>query len=406
MQDAILKNYARLIAAVGVNVQPGQDVEIQAELDQPRFVERLVEACYEAGARTVRVDWRHQSLQRLHVKYRSAGALAEVRGWEVERLRDFSETLPCKILLLSEDPDGLRGVDTEKYSAAQREKRRISKPFRDKAENRYQWCIAAVPGAAWAKKLFPSAPDAEERLWKAILSTSRALDGDPVAAWEAHNRDLKARCERLNGLGIRSLRYSAPNGTDLTVGLMPQSRFRGGADRSLNQISYNPNIPTEEVFTSPRRGEAEGIVYSTMPLSAEGQLIEDFSLRFEQGRVVEAKAGRNEDLLRKLVWMDEGSAYLGECALVPWDSPIRNAGLLFYNTLFDENACCHLALGMGFRDAIDGYENLSLDQCRALGLNDSLLHEDFMIGHEKLDIDAETFDGKTVPIFRAGNWAF
>ena len=405
MEQAILKNYARLIARTGVNVQPGQDVWIEAELDQPEFVVMLSEACYEAGARTVRADWTHQPLQRLHTRYRSEEALSEVRPWEVEKLRDFAEHLPCRIYLLSEDPDGLAGLDAEKFTAARQRRQQIAKPFRDQAENRYQWCIAAVPGAAWARKLFGDAPDGQEQLWRAILTSARAMD-DPIAAWEAHNRDLKARCDRLNSLGIRSLHYTAPNGTDLTVGMMPEGRFRGGAETSLQGIVFQPNIPSEEVFISPRRGEAEGVVYGTMPLSWQGQLIEGLRLRFEKGRVVEASADKNEALLQKLVAMDEGASYLGECALVPWDSPIRNGGLLFYNTLFDENAACHLALGAGFCDTVDGFEHRSLAECRALGVNDSIIHEDFMIGCAGLNVDAQTISGETAAIFRAGNWAF
>ncbi len=405
MEQKVLQNYARLIAATGVNVQPGQNVWIEAELDQPRFVELLVEACYERGARTVRVDWSHQPLQRLHTKYRAPEALGEVRAWEEEKLRDFAEDLPCRIYLLSEDPDGLNGVDIAKFTAAQQHKRKVAKPYRDRAENRYQWCIAAVPGMAWARKLFGGTPDAEEKLWHAILSASRALD-DPLAAWEAHSRDLKARCERLNNLQIRALHYSAANGTDLTVGMMPEGRFRGGAESTLQGVVFEPNIPSEEVFISPRRGVAEGIVYSTMPLSYQGQLIEEFSLRFSEGRAVEVHAQKNEALLKELVAMDEGASYLGECALVPYDSPIRNAGLLFYNTLFDENAACHLALGAGFPDTVDDFEHRTLEECRALGINDSILHEDLMIGCADLRIDAETFQGRTVPIFREGGWAF
>ncbi len=406
MEERILKSYAHLIAKAGVNVQAGQDVWIEAELDQPRFVELLAEACYEAGARTVRVDWTHQPLARLHTKYRTSEALGEVRAWEEEKLRDFADNLPCRVYLLSEDPDGLRGIDTAKFTAAQQRKRRVAKPYRDRAENRYQWCIAAVPGAAWARKLFGERPDAQEKLWAAILSASRAADGDPLAAWAAHNRALKSRCARLNALGIRALRYHAANGTDLRVGMMPEGRFRGGADTSLYGVTFNPNIPSEEVFISPKRGEAEGAVYSSMPLSCQGQLIEDFSLRFEAGRVVEVHAKKNEALLRQLTELDEGASYLGECALVPYDSPIRNAGLLFYNTLFDENAACHLALGAGFCDTVDGFERRTLDECHALGVNDSILHEDFMIGTADLDIDAETASGETVPIFRHGDWAF
>ncbi len=407
MNDTILQAYARLIARMGVHVQPGQDVVVEAQLDQPAFVERVVEACYEAGARTVRVDWRHQPLERLHTRYRTEEALGEVRPWEEARLADYAETLPCRIYLLSEDPDGLRGVDGAKLAAAARHKRQVAKPYRDRMENRYQWCIAAVPGAAWAAKLFPELPaeQAVARLWEAILTASRA-EGDAEAAWRAHNADLRARCDHLNGLHIRSLHYRAGNGTDLTVGMMAEGRFHGGADRTRQGVAFNPNIPSEEVYVSPRRGLAEGIVYSSMPLSYQGQLIDGFSLRFQEGRVVEVRARENQALLEELVAMDEGAAYLGECALVPYDSPIRKTGILFYNTLFDENAACHLALGAGFCDTVEGFEGRTLEECRALGVNDSILHEDFMIGTADLDIDAETFDGRTVPIFRRGGWAF
>ncbi len=407
MNETILTNYAALIARMGVNVQPGQDVVIEAELDQPDFVTRVAEACYGAGARTVRVQWSHQPLERLHVLHRTPEALAEVRPWEEARLADWAETLPCRIYLLSEDPDGLRDVDGAKLAAALQHKRRVAKPYRDRMENRYQWCIAAVPGAAWAKKLFPEldAAAAQERLWQAILSASRALE-DPVAAWQAHNADLQARCAHLNGLGIRALHYTAGNGTDLTVGMMAEGRFHGGADRTLSGVVFNPNIPSEEVYISPRRGQAEGVVHSSMPLAYQGLLIDGFTLRFHQGRVTEVRAEVNQPLLEKLVAMDEGAAYLGECALVPYDSPIRQAGILFYNTLFDENAACHLALGAGFCDTVEGFEHRTLEECRALGVNDSILHEDFMIGTADLSIDAETFDGRTVPIFRQGRWAF
>ena len=407
MNQLQLQQYADLIAAAGIHVQPGQDVLIEAQLDQPAFVELVAEACYRRGARTVRVDWQHQPLQRLDAVYRTPEALGEVRGWEEARLEDMASTLPCRIYLLSEDPDGLQGVDTAKVAAAAQNRRRIAKPYRDRMENRYQWCIAAVPGEAWARKLFPglSGADAQARLWDAILRASRA-DRDPLAAWERHNRDLKARCAHLNSLGIRWLHYTASNGTDLRVGMMAEGRFRGGADTTLSGISFNPNIPSEEVFISPRRGLAEGVVHSSMPLSYQGQLIDGFTLRFAEGRVTDVRAEKNEDLLRKLVSMDEGAAYLGECALVPYDSPIRQSGILFYNTLFDENAACHLALGMGFSDTVDGFEHRTTEECRALGVNDSIIHEDFMIGTADLDITAETFDGRSVPIFRGGTWAF
>ncbi len=407
MKQTVLRKYARLIARAGVNVQKKQEVIITCDLDQPKFVELLVDECYKAGAGKVTVKFDYQPLEKLHVRHQTVTTMAKVEEWEKERFRHYINTLPARIYLASEDPDGLKGINQEKISKAQQKRWPIIKPFSDAMENKYQWCIAAVPGAAWAKKLFPDLPKgrAIEKLWEAILFTSRVTD-DPIAAWDAHNKDLHDRCAHLNSLGIAELHYKGDNGTDLTVGMIPQAMFKGGGDTTLGGVFFNPNIPTEECFISPMRGKAEGIVYATKPLSYRGQLIENFSIRFENGKAVEVHAEKNQALLEQLINMDEGSAYLGECALVPVNSPISESGLLFYETLFDENAACHLALGMGFADTIDGYENMTLDECRALGINDSMEHEDFMIGYEGLDIDAVTRDGKTVPIFRRGRWAF
>ena len=408
MKQTVLRNYARLIARMGVNIQKGQDVLITCQLDQPRFVELLVDECYKAGARFVKVEFHHQPLYKLKVRHETVTTLARVEEWEKARLQHYVDTLPCTISLISSDPDGLKGVNQKKIAKADQKSWPIVKPYYDQMENKQQWCIAAVPGAAWAKKVFPGLKknQAIEKLWEAILFTSRADGDDPIAAWKAHNKDLHDRCAYLNSLGIKELHYKGDNGTDLTVGMIPEAEFKGGGDTSLQGIYFNPNIPTEECFISPMRGKAEGVVYSSKPLSYQGQLIENFSLRFENGKAVEAHAEKNEELLKKMISMDEGAAYLGECALVPVKSPISESGLLFYNTLFDENAACHLAVGAGFADTIKNYEDKSLDECRALGINDSMIHVDFMIGYEGLDIDAVTRDGKTVPIFRKGNWAF
>ncbi len=407
MEQNRLQQYARLIAKTGGRVQPGQEVIIMAELDQPRFIEMLVEECYACGAKRVRVEWTHQPLTRSHIAHCDVETLSTVEEWEKAKLAHQVETLPVRIYILSEDPDGLNGIDQEKMSRAGAARSKILKPYRDQMENKYQWCIAAVPGEDWAKKLFPekSSADAIEALWEAILSVSRVTD-DPIAAWDAHNRDLTDRCNALNAMGLAQLRYHAGNGTDLTVGLMPEGMFLGGGETSLQGIYYNPNIPSEEVFTTPKRGEAEGIVYSSRPLSYRGELIEDFSVRFEKGKAVEVHARKGEALLKELIGMDEGAAYLGECALVPYDSPIRQSELLFYNTLFDENAACHLALGMGFTNCVRGFEEKTLEECRALGVNDSIIHEDFMIGTADLSIDGVTADGQVIPLFRNGNWAF
>ena len=407
MKKTILRKYARLIARAGVNIQKGQEVIITCDLDQPKFVEMLVDECYKAGAKKVIVYFDYQPLEKLHVRHQTVTTMSEVEEWEKARLQHYVDVLPCRIYLASEDPDGLKGINQKKMAKAGQNRYPIIKPYRDKMENRYQWCIAAVPGAAWAKKLFPELPrgKAIEKLWEAILFTSRVTE-DPVAAWDAHNKDLQKRCDYLNSLGIAELHYTGDNGTDLTVGMIPEAQFKGGGDTSLQGIFFNPNIPTEECFTSPMRGKANGIVYATKPLSYQGQLIENFSIRFENGKAVEVKAEKNQALLEQMIAMDEGAAYLGECALVPVDSPVSESGLLFYETLFDENAACHLALGMGFADTIKGFENMTLEECRALGINDSMNHEDFMIGYEGLDIDAVTRDGRTVPVFRHGRWAF
>ena len=407
MKKTVLREYARLIVRCGVNVQKGQEVVIYADLDQPEFVKLVVEEAYKAKAKKVTVEWNYQPLQKIHVRYQSVKTMGTVEEWVKARHEHYCDVIPVLIHLISEDPDGLKGINMAKVAKARQMSYPILKPYHDRREGKEQWCIAAVPGAAWAKKVFPGLPKGKaiEKLWEAILFTSRVTE-DPIKAWEQHNANLKARCDYLNSLNIRSLHYTADNGTDLTVGMIPEGCWRGGGDTSLQGIYFNPNIPTEECFISPMKGQADGIVYSTKPLSYRGLLIENFSIRFENGKVVEVKAEKGEEALKTMVSMDEGAAYLGECALVPQASPICESGILFYNTLFDENAACHLALGAGFPDTIQGYEEKSLDECRQLGINDSMIHEDFMIGSDTMNIDATCADGSVVAIFKNGNWAF
>ena len=407
MKKTVLKNYAKLIAKTGVNVKSGQDVIIRAELDQPEFVAYVAEECYRAGARNVRVEWSHQPVSRLNAMYQSEDTLAEVAPWQEEKLRDQSLSLPAVIYLESADPDGMNGVDAHKVSSASMRRFPKIKPYRDAMENKYQWCIAAVAGKNWAKKVFPkekNAQAAEEKLWEAILRCSRA-EGNPIGNWNEHNKNLSERCRILNGLHLKKLFYRSSNGTDLTVGLMPEGVFAGGGETTLSGRYFNPNIPSEEVFTTPRRGLAEGVVYSTKPLSYQGQLIENFHLRFADGKVTEAAAEKGEEVLKKMLAMDEGASYLGECALVPFDSPINESGLLFYNTMFDENASCHLALGRGFSMCVKGYENYSDEKIKELGVNDSMIHVDFMIGARDLSIEGETENGERISIFKNGNWS-
>ena len=407
MKKTVLREYARLIVRMGINVQKGQDVLVYADLDQPEFVKLVVEECYKAKAREVTVQWNYQPLQKIHTRYQSVKTMGQVNGWQKARQQHWCDTLPCRLHLISEDPDGLKGINMEKMAKARQMSYPILKSYIDQREGKQQWCIAAVPGAAWAKKMFPELTKAQavEKLWEAIIATSRVGE-DPVKAWQEHNENLRKRCEYLNSLQIRKLHYTADNGTDLTVGMIPEAVFCGGAELSRQGIWFNPNIPTEECFISPKRGEAEGIVYSTKPLSYQGQLIDRFYMRFENGKVVEAHAEVGDALLNTLLDMDEGARYLGECALVPQQSPICQSGLLFYNTLFDENAACHLAIGMGFVDTIRDNHNKTLEECRTLGINDSMIHEDFMIGCDSMNIDAICADGSVVPVFRSGNWAF
>lgn len=407
MKKTALRKYAHLIAKMGVNVQKGQEVFISAELDQPEFVQMVVEECYKLGAKTVIVDWTYQPLTVTNVKYRAVKTLSELSDWEEARVKHYVDKLPCRIYIESEDPDGLKKMNMEKYAKAMQNKYPKVKPYQDAMLNKYQWCIAAVPGPIWAKKLFPelSKKQAMEKLWEKIFQCAR-IDDDPVLAWEKHNDDIHKREEYLNSLDIKSLHYTSKNGTDFTVGLIDGGQFCGGDEKSLSGISFNPNIPSEEIFTSPKKGEAEGIVYATKPLCYHGTLIEDFWIRFKDGKAVEWDAKKNKDVLTTLITMDEGSAYLGECALVPYDSPIQNSGILFLNTLFDENAACHLAIGRGFNDCIKGFETKTNEECIEMGINDSMVHSDFMIGSKDLCIEATTKSGKKVQIFKDGNWAF
>ena len=408
MDTQLLRRYARLIAVTGGGLRPGQDVVIRAGLDQPDFTLMLAEECYAAGAARVEVEWEHPPLQKLDYEYLGAAALGEVRAWQLAKLRYRADTLPVMLYLESADPDALAGIDQLKRAEAMRLRWAVTKPISDEMENRYQWCIAAVPGEAWARKVFTGlAPaDAVEGLWEAILRCSRAYEGDPAENWARHNAFLAERCAKLNALGLVRLEYRSANGTALSVGLIPEALFLGGAETNpVNGAAYNPNIPSEEVYVTPRAGEAEGIVYATRPLSSRGVLIEDFWIRFENGRAVDCGARKNEEALRALIAMDEGSAMLGECALVPYMSPIRESGLMFFNTLFDENAACHLALGRGYTSNIRDYGKYTLEELRALGVNDSMVHEDFMIGSADLSVTGVTASGERIPIFTGGGWA-
>ena len=408
MTKSKLKKYAELIVQVGANVQSGQDVLIYAGVEQKQLVTYAVSECYKRKARRVEVNWECDEISKIKYKKESINTLSEVSEITHAKQRYMCDKLPVMIYIESSDPDAFKGVDQGKIAKIRQNQYPILKPYRDQRENKYQWVIVGASSKAWAKKVFPNltTSKAVEALWDAIMKTSRC-DENPIKAWEKHNADLAKRTNYLNSLKLDYLHYSNKKGTDFKVWLLPNVKWEAGGERTLgSNIYYNPNIPTEECFTSPAKGKAEGIVYSTKPLSYQGELIENFSIRFENGKAVEVHAEKGEELLKHMISMDETAGYLGEVALVPYDSPINQTGILFLNTLYDENAACHLALGMGFTNLIEGYENYSQEELYKMGINDSCIHVDFMIGSEDLDIKGYTKDGQEIQIFKNGTWAF
>ena len=407
MQKSVKRKYARLIARVGANIQKGQVVRLYINADQYEFAEIMAEECYKAGASRVDMFWDDQKITKLNYRYQSIETLSEVPKWEEERFKRMTEEYPCRIFILSDDPDGLQGVDSLKMQKAQMARYPIIKPYRDSIESKHQWTIAAIPSYEWAKKVFPDLKKhaAYEKLWEAILATVRVTkDNDPFEEWRKHNAHFKERCAWLNRQKFDRVTYKSANGTDFSCELIPEGHWCGGGGATKQGGYFNPNMPTEEIFTSPMKGKCEGKLVATKPLSYEGQLIKNFSVSFENGKAVHWEAEKGQELLDKMLNMDEGARMLGELALIPCDSPINNAGILYYETLFDENASCHVALGEGFNDCIDGYLDKTNEECRQLGINDSMIHVDFMIGATDLQITGYK-NGKAVPIFVNGNWA-
>lgn len=409
MKKSIMRKYARLAVQKGVSLQKGQGAVISASVSEHAFAEMVAEEAYRAGAKWVRMEWTDQTVTRLHYRHQTVTELCKVADWTVEKMKFTAKELPCMIHIASADPDGLKGINPGKMQKAMIAQSKVFKPIQDEMENKYQWTIVAVPSKAWAKKVFPGerTSTAVEKLWGEILRAVRVTeDNDPVAEWDRHNKSLREKCERLNVLDLDYLHYQAPNGTDFKCWLIPGGVWHGGSDTLASTgVEYNPNMPSEEVFTSPLRGKCEGTVVSTLPLSYQGTVIDSFSMDFKDGRAVAVHAQEHQDLLEKMIAMDEGAAMLGELALVPHDSPISNSGVLFYNTLFDENAACHIAMGRGFNETVPGFADMSKDELKEKGINDSMIHVDFMIGCKDLNITGYTRDGREVAIFRDGGWA-
>ena len=408
MNKKTLKSYAKLIVRVGANVQKNQDVIINANVEDSYFVKYLVEECYKAKAREVRVEWKYDELVKLNYKYQTVDALTNYPKWRLEKMAHQVETLPAVIHIDSSDPDAYNEIDQDKMTAVRRKNGPVVMKYREQMDNKYQWCIAGIPGEKWAKKVFPdvSVKKAVELLWDAILKVSRAY-GDGVKNWEEHNKNLLEKSSKLNDLHIKKLTYKSNNGTDFKVEIPECMKFEAGGEYTLGGVYYNPNMPTEECFTSPDKNSANGVVMATKPLSVMGSVVSDFGFRFKDGKIVEVISNKPEEkvLLEKLISLDEGASRLGEVALVPFDSPINQTGLLFYSTLYDENACCHLAIGRAFNECIRDFSSLTEEEIKNVGLNTSMIHVDFMIGSEDLSIKALTYNNEEVVIFKDGNWA-
>ncbi len=409
VSNEILQKYAELIVRTGVNVQPGQVVQLTVSVEQHAFAALVMEECYKAGAKKVNVDWTYDVQSRLNYLYAEQETLARVLPWEEAKMKQVVEDLPCRIYIASEDPDAMNGVDPQKLSSVMQARATILKPYRNAIDGKHQWVIAAYPSVKWARKCFPDCADEEavSRLWDAILKTVRVqADNNPVAEWKKHTDFIENKAAWLNAQGFTSLRYHSANGTDFTVNLIPEARWEGaGVTNPLNGAFYIPNMPTEEIFTSPVAGQCEGTLVAVKPLSWNSQLIEDFSITFKDGKAVSCRAGKGQELLERMIHMDEGACMLGEVALVPKESPVNQCGFLFYETLFDENACCHCALGMGFKEVLPGGDDLTMEQAKEKGINDSIIHVDFMVGADDLSIDGVRPDGSTEAIFRNGTWA-
>ena len=402
------RKYAELLLREGVNVQPGQEVAVTAPAAALPFVRMVVEEAYKAGAGHVTVMWKDDELSRLEYENVETSWFEKVPEWRRVQLNGLAEKGACFLWLDGDDPDGLKGIDPVKIATGSRAVNTQCDIWRSGLDfGRNAWSIGGVPTQAWATKVFPDKEpgDALLSLWDAVLEVAR-VTSDPQSEWETHNAMLEKSKRRLNAAHFSALRYQASNGTDLTVGLTSKHIWEGGAATTVGGVRFFPNIPTEEIFTTPDRSKTEGIVHSALPLVHAGKVVRDFWFRFEGGRVVEFDAAEGRDVLASIVEADDGAAYLGECALISKNTPIRESGLLFYSTLYDENASCHLALGMGFPECYEGGFDLSPDELLTHGVNQSSQHVDFMIGTDDLDITGIKPDGEEVPVFTHGQWAW
>lgn len=403
-----LLNYAELAVKIGVGLRAGQRLMVRAPIESAPLTRLIVASAYKAGARLVDVVWGDDAVTLARFNHAPRDSFEEYPIWQAQGLNQLAEAGDAVLSVHATDPDLLKDQDPDLVALVQRVAQTHLAPFRRKVmSDHLNWTVISLPIASWAAKVFPeNSPDEQiAKLWEAIFKVCRIDQSDPVAAWQKHVAELSARKDYLNARAYTALKYTAP-GTDFTLGLPDNHIWNGAHSQTPSGITFIANVPTEEVFTMPHKDRADGVVSSTKPLSYGGVLIEDFSLTFANGRVVKVTAKKGEAVLRKLIETDEGSARLGEVALVPHSSPISQSGLLFYNTLFDENASNHIALGRAYRFCVSGGADMSDEEFAAAGGNDSLAHVDFMIGSAAMDVSGVTRDGHLEPIMQAGEWVF
>ena len=402
-----MKKYAQAVVELGANVQEGQYVIINSSIRQAKFVHCLVEQCYKRKARFVKVEYSDDEVSKLTYKNVEEKTYVENTLQNLYRLKNYTKILPVQIYVEDSDPDVYKGIDISKAMKARIKTYPKVKKYRDMMENKYQWVIVAMPSIPWAKKIFPNDKPsvAFKKLEQAILKTTR-IDNNAVNNWKKHIKNLQEKSKILNELNLDYLEYKSENGTDLKLKLMPNHVWISARENALgSNIDFTANMPTEEVFSMPSYDGVDGVVVSTKPLSLRGKLVEDFKVYFEKGRAYKVEARVGQEVLEQLLSDDEGSRHLGEVALVPYSSPINQSGILFFNTLFDENASCHLAFGAAFKNNIKGYETMTDEDFKKMNFNESMNHVDFMIGSKDLSIIGTTFDGTKVEIFKDGNWA-
>ncbi len=403
-----MEEYARLLVEVGVNLKPGEPLVISAPVEGAEFVRMMAKIAYQLGCTDIYMNWMDDVLTRLKYENAPFEVFESFPRWRAEPLEEFAKKGGNFIYVSSEDPQLLQGIDTKKISAYNKASGIGLKEYRNYTMNDINsWCVASIPTIAWSKRLFPDMEDdaAVEKLWDAILEATRMNMENPVEAWKQHIAALEEKVNYLNEKKFAKLHYTSENGTDLMIELPEGHIWAGGGSVNAKGDPFVANMPTEEVFTLPAKYGVNGVVYSTKPLNYGGNLIDNFSLVFEKGKVVDFEAEKGQELLAELLDMDEGSRYLGEVALVPYSSPIQRAGILFLNTLFDENAACHLALGKAYPTCIEGGADMSDEELEAHGVNDSMNHEDFMIGTDDLSIVGITSEGEEIEIFKDGEWA-